>query len=65
MRQDGSTLGASANLSVVRRDALLRFVAKPSRERSCANQPPSGRRIGGARGTLAVLLSRRRIRGIL
>ena len=37
MRQDGGTLGASANLSVVRRDALLRFVAQPPRERSCAN----------------------------
>src|SRR5207237_1693788 len=52
-------------MSRMRRDALLRRLAEPPRDRARAGEPTSGDRIGGVRRALALLLSRPRLRGVL
>src|SRR5437879_2826650 len=58
-------MGASAHVSDVRRDALLRFLSKPSHDEARARHDAPGRRLGRARRALAVLLSRRPVRRLL
>ena len=65
VRRDRCRVGASAHLPGVRRDAVLRLVAEPSRQQARARQPARGDRVRGARRALVVLLRRRGIRAIL
>src|SRR5260370_42336735 len=65
MRQDWRVLGASAHLSNVRRDTLLRQLSKSACKQSRACQRTSGHRIRAAARTGVVLLSRRCVRGVL
>jgi len=57
MREDWFILGPLAHLPNVRRDALLRQLAKSSRQQTRARKRASGHRLCSTRGTLAVLLS--------
>src|SRR5438093_10529047 len=52
-------------MSRVWRDALLRGLAEPACHQTRAREQASGDRIGGVRRALALLLSRRRLRGVL
>ena len=61
----GARLGPSADLPGVRHDALLRRLAEPPRHQARADEQTSRDRIGGARGALVVLLSGRRVCGVL
>ena len=54
-----------AHLPGVRGDALLRQFAQPVSQQARARDEASGHRVGRTLRTLAVLLSRRRLRGIL
>src|SRR5438552_18898793 len=58
-------MGASAYVPELRCDAVLRRLTKPPREPTCARERTSGHCVGGTRRALAILLSRRRLRGIL
>ena len=61
----GATLGPSTDVSGVRHDALLRRLTEPPRHQARAGEQASRDRIGGAGGALVVLLSGRRLCGIL
>src|SRR5581483_1746127 len=65
MRQDRRRMGAFADLSVLRTDALLRLVAESARQQTRAGDPSSGDCLGRTGRTLALLLPRRRVCGIL
>src|SRR2546427_6927023 len=58
-------LGASADLPAVRGDAVLRQLTQPTRLETCTRHRPSRGRLVGAGRALAVLLSGRRLCGIL
>jgi hypothetical protein len=65
MREDWFILGASAHLPDVRRDVLLRQLAQQACHQTCARHRASSYRLRAAWRTLALLLSRRRLFGIL
>src|SRR5215207_6108722 len=65
MREDRIALGPSADVPGVRRHPLLRQLTESPRQQACPRQPSSRGRLGRARGTLAVLFPRRRLRGVL
>ena len=65
MRQDPEPLDAPAHVPDVRRHAVLRLVAEPSRQYTRARQHASGDCVGGAGRAMAVLLSGRCVRGVL
>src|SRR5438093_10575175 len=65
VRQDSCAMGPPADLSGVRRDALLRRFAESPRQQTCSGQRPSRDRVRTTWRALAVLLSRRCIRGVL
>src|SRR5262249_34234363 len=65
VRQDRRAVGPPADLPGMRGDALLRQLAESARDEARAGQRTSGDRVGRTRRTLAVLLSRRRLCGIL
>lgn len=58
MHQDRLGMGASPHLSDLWSHAVLRLVSQPACEQTRPRQQPSGHRIRGAEGTMAVLLSR-------
>ena len=63
LRENRRAMGAPAHLPDVRHDALLRFLAEPSRQQTRAATAP-GHRLGGTRRALALLLPGRRVRGV-
>src|SRR5207302_8389966 len=63
--EDRRLVGSSPHLPAVRRDVVLRHVAKSSRQQTCARHGSSGGRFSATRRTLVVLLSRQRIWRIL
>src|ERR1035437_931140 len=63
--KDRLGVGTLAHLPGVRGDALLRQLAQPASQQARARDEASGHRVGRTGRTLAVLLSRRRLRGIL
>src|ERR1035437_7413792 len=63
--KDRLGVGTLAHLPGVRGDALLRQFAQPASQQVRARDEASGHRVGRTGRTLAVLLSRRRLRGIL
>src|SRR5258707_9936993 len=65
VREDRRALGASPHLSDLRRHALLRLVAQQAREPARARNHAPGYRFSGAWGALVVLLSGRRVCGVL
>src|SRR5262245_60352388 len=65
MRENRLEVGSPAHVPDVRRDAVLRFLADETRHRACAHDRPPGRGLRRTGRTLALLLSRRRVRGIL
>ena len=65
VRQDRRALGAPAHVSDLRRHALLRLLAEPAREQARAHVGAPGHRVGRTGRTLALLLSGRRVRGVL
>src|SRR2546428_8796130 len=58
-------MGPPAYLPGMWRHPLLRRLAQPTCHETRARDRPSGHRVGGAGRALAVLLSGRRVRGIL
>ena len=58
-------MGPFAHVPEVRRDPLLRQLARATREQTCAWERAPGSCIGGGRRALAVLLSGRRLRRVL
>src|SRR6185503_11805390 len=62
LRQNRRTVGPLTDVPDVRRHPLLRFVAEPPRVEARPREHPPGHRIRRARGAMAVLLPRRRIR---
>src|SRR5437879_11062011 len=65
VRENGRAVGASAHLPAVWRHLVLRQLAQPPRDEARARERASGGRLGGARGAVAVLLSRRSVRRVL
>ena len=61
----GITLGASADLSAVRDDPVLRQLAESARDETREGERPSRDRLGGAWRAMVVLLPGRRLRRIL
>jgi hypothetical protein len=65
VRQNRLEVGSSADLSDVRRHALLRFVAEPPCYQACTHNDASGRRVSRTGRAVAVLLPGRCLRRIL
>lgn len=65
VREDQVTMGASPDVSDLRCDVVLRFIAQPARQQACARKRASGDRISRARRALALLLPGRGVRGVL
>ena len=65
MRKDRFALGSFADVPDVWRYALLRQLAEPACQQTCARQRASGHRFRAAGRALAILLFRRRVLRIL
>src|SRR6266446_3108202 len=65
VRESRCTMGASPHLSAMRRHFMLRQLTESTRQQTRARRRASGDRFRATRGTLVVLLSGRRVFGIL
>ena len=65
VRESRRTMGASPDLSAMRRHFMLRQLTESTRQQTRARRRASGDRFRATRGTLVVLLSGRRVFGVL
>src|SRR5713226_2742421 len=65
VRESRRTMGASPHLSAMRRHFMLRQLTESTRQQTRARRRASGHRFRATRGTLVVLLSGRRVFGVL